>query len=85
MFASAARHPRGVLRFGKLLMEDADLEIVGDQTKGLFCFFLRSGQSSSTICFSSYFLPNAFHQVRFRKPEGGSRGWRSRATNGSRF
>jgi hypothetical protein len=31
----------GMLKFGKLLMEDADLEIVGDQTKGSFCFFLR--------------------------------------------
>jgi hypothetical protein len=31
----------GALKFGKLLMEDADVEIVGDQTKGLFCFFLR--------------------------------------------
>jgi hypothetical protein len=30
-----------MLKFGKLLMEDADLEIVGDQTKGSFCFFLR--------------------------------------------
>jgi hypothetical protein len=34
-------HRGGVLKFGKLLMEDADLEIVGDQTKGSFCFFLR--------------------------------------------
>ena len=34
-------HRGGVLRFGKLIMEGADLEIVGDQTKGLFCFFLR--------------------------------------------
>jgi hypothetical protein len=34
-------HRGGVLRFGKLIMEDADLEIVGDQTKGFFHFFLR--------------------------------------------
>ena len=34
-------HKGGMLKFGKLLMEDADVEIVGDQTKGPFCFFLR--------------------------------------------
>jgi hypothetical protein len=34
-------HRGGVLKFGKLLMEDADVQIVGDQTKGPFCFFLR--------------------------------------------
>jgi hypothetical protein len=34
-------HKGGALKFGKLIMEDADLEIVGNQTKGFFCFFLR--------------------------------------------
>ncbi len=34
-------HRGGALKFGKLIMEDADLEIVGNQTKGFFCFFLR--------------------------------------------
>jgi hypothetical protein len=34
-------HKGGTLRFGKLIMEDADLEIVGDQRPGLFGFFLR--------------------------------------------
>ena len=34
-------HKGGVLRFGKLIMEDADLQIVGDGSHGLFDFFLR--------------------------------------------
>jgi len=34
-------HKSGVLRFGKLIMQDADLEIVGDGSTGFFDFFLR--------------------------------------------
>jgi hypothetical protein len=45
-------HKGGVLKFGKLLMGDADLEIVGDQTKGPFCFFLREYKKQLTAGYS---------------------------------
>jgi hypothetical protein len=38
-------HRGGVLRFGKLIMEDADLELVGDRGTPFFDFFLREYKS----------------------------------------
>jgi hypothetical protein len=70
-------HKGGTLRFGKLTMDDADLEIVGDRS-GVFEFFQREYKKQLTAGYSKNTLANGLvaHMVdysRFRlRGESGS-------------
>ena len=61
-------HRGGVLRFGKLTMNDADLEIVGD-TPGVFEFFQREYQKQLTAGYSKNTAANGLvaHMVDYSR------------------
>jgi hypothetical protein len=65
-------HKGGILRFGKLTMRDADLEIVGDKPTGLFDFFLREYKKQLVAGFSKNTPANGLvvHMVDYSRFEG---------------
>jgi hypothetical protein len=68
-------HKGGVLRFGKLLMEDADMEIVGDKPGNFFNFFLREYKRQLVAGYSKNTPANGLvvHMVDYSRFERGTR------------
>jgi hypothetical protein len=66
-------HRGGVLRFGKLTMNDADLEIVGDRPGKAFDFFLGAYKKQLVAGYSKNTQANGLvsHMVDYSRFEGG--------------
>jgi hypothetical protein len=66
-------HRGGVLRFGKLIMEDADLELVGDRGTPFFDFFLREYKSQLIPGYSKNTASNGLivHMVDYSRVRAG--------------
>jgi hypothetical protein len=72
-------HRNGVLRFGKLTMDDADLQIVGDRRGGYFEFFQREYQKQLVAGYSKNTAANGlvahmadYSRFRTRESTGSS-------------
>jgi hypothetical protein len=68
-------HKGGMLRFGKLTMDDADLEIVGDRTTGYFDFFMREYKRQLVAGYSKNTEANGLvtHMVDYSRLPASSR------------